>query len=306
MQDNLNIHERKALDELILNQDIIIQKADKGNTLVIVNKDYYNSKLVLHDHLDTPTYEKVPKDNDKKTFTKLTKLVEEHINCFTEKEVKFILKKDWKSSMFYVTPKIHKCQEIIDTFMSTNDTYIEMDIPPSLKSRPIVSSMNPPTKNLSILLSILLNPLFPNLHLFIKDDWDFLRKLPRKINHNCKLYTVAIDSLYTSIPHELGIKAIEYYTNKYRNIIPNRFTTNFLTESTKFLLENNNFIFNEQMFHQLTGTAIGGNFAPPYPILTIGYLEESYLYIELPKYFPTEQSEFIKNTYKRFMDDDFI
>ena len=271
-----------------------------------MDKEYYNNKLVLYDHLETTTYEKVSTDCDKKTFSKLTKLIKSHSNCFTEKEMKYILNKDWKSSKFYVTPKIHKCQEIIDAFKDSNDIYIEMEIPPTLKARPIVSSTNPPTKNLSILLSILLNPLVPNLHSYIKDDWDFLRKLPRNINHSCSLYTVDIVSLYTSIPHELGIKAIEYYINKYRREIPNRFTTNCITDITKFLLENNNFLFNNQMFHQLTGTAMGGNFAPPYAILTIGYLEESYLYIELPKYFSEEESEYIKNTYKRFMDDGFI
>ena len=85
-----------------------------------------------------------------------------------------------------------------------------------------------------------------------------------------------------------------------------RFTKNCIIEITKFLLENNNFTFNDQMYHQLTGTAMGGNFAPPYAILTIGYLEETSLYLEIPKYFPIEDSEIIRNTYKRFMDDGFI
>ena len=120
------------------------------------------------------------------------------------------------------------------------------------------------------------------------------------------MYTVDIVSLYTSIPHELGIKAIEYYIHKYQNELPERFTKNCIIEITKFLLENNNFTFNHQMYHQLTGTAMGGNFAPPYAILTIGYLEESYLYIEIPKVFSKEDSEFIINAYKRFMDDGFI
>ena len=181
-----------------------------------------------------------------------------------------------------------------------------MEAPESLKARPIVSSTNPPTKNLSILLSLLLNPLVPTLQSYVKDDWDFLRKIPRVVHHNCRLYTVDIVSLYTSIPHDLGIKAIEYYINKHRHLIPERITKEFILESVKFLLENNNFTFEENIYHQLTGTAMGGNFAPPYAILTIGYLEEKYLYIELPKYFPNRESQYIINMYKRFMDDGFI
>ena len=155
-------------------------------------------------------------------------------------------------------------------------------------------------------MAILLNPIVPNLKSYIKDDWDFLWKIPRKIDHNTRLFTVDIISLYTSIPHDLGITAINYYINKHPNLIPKRFTDKFIIESVKFLLENNIFTFNNQMYHQLTGTAMGSNFAPPYAILSIGYLEEKHLYVELPKYFPEKDSNFIKNNLKRFMDDGFI
>ena len=65
MADNLNTNERKALAEIKSHQDIVIQKADKVNTLVM-DKGYYTNKLVLRDHLNTSTYEVVPKDTDKK------------------------------------------------------------------------------------------------------------------------------------------------------------------------------------------------------------------------------------------------
>ena len=102
---------------------------------------------------------KFQKKPDKKTFNRLVKLVESHSECFTEKEAKFLLKNEWKSSKFYVTPKIHKCKEIIEVFKTADTSYIEMKAPASLKGRPIVSSTNPPTKSLSVLLSLLLNPL---------------------------------------------------------------------------------------------------------------------------------------------------
>ena len=57
MENNLNIEERKALDELqTLNKTTIeIEKADKSNTFVIMDKDVYKEKLVLKGHLRTPT-----------------------------------------------------------------------------------------------------------------------------------------------------------------------------------------------------------------------------------------------------------
>ena len=72
---------------------------------------------------------------------------------------------------------------------------------------------------------------------------DFLKKIQRNVNQNTRLYYVDIVSLYTSIPHELGVDAVRYYINKYRHLIPSQFTNTFIIESIIFLLKNNNFRF---------------------------------------------------------------
>ena len=52
--DNLTRHERVALSELrdLCNNEVILKKADKGNTLVMMDREYYRDKLVLSDHLN--------------------------------------------------------------------------------------------------------------------------------------------------------------------------------------------------------------------------------------------------------------
>ena len=49
--DNLSKKEHLALKNLVKNRDLIIQKADKGNTVVILNKNDYISiiKVILSD-----------------------------------------------------------------------------------------------------------------------------------------------------------------------------------------------------------------------------------------------------------------
>ena len=42
--------------------------------------------------------------------------------------------------------------------------------------------------------------------------------------------------------------------------------------------ESNNFLFDNKMFRQISGTAMGTKFAPPYACLTMGYLEETMLF----------------------------
>ena len=43
---NLPDKEIKALKNLIENKDLVIQKADKGNTIVILSKNHYISRLI--------------------------------------------------------------------------------------------------------------------------------------------------------------------------------------------------------------------------------------------------------------------
>ena len=44
-QNNLSEIELQALNSLLQNKDIIIQKADKGNAIVVINKDAYEKKM---------------------------------------------------------------------------------------------------------------------------------------------------------------------------------------------------------------------------------------------------------------------
>ena len=74
-----------------------------------------------------------------------------------------------------------------------------------------------------------------------------------------------------------------------------------------FILNNNNFLFDSQLYHQLEGTGMGVDFAAAYACLTIGYLEEVFLFPKyLPLYFTREQRQLIQNAFYRYMDDGFI
>ena len=57
--------EKKAIKSLRNDDSIVIAKADKGNTTVILNKDVYNRKI--QSHLDDESiYAKLPQNNIKK------------------------------------------------------------------------------------------------------------------------------------------------------------------------------------------------------------------------------------------------
>ena len=62
-------------------------------------------------------------------------------------------------------------------------------------------------------------------------------------------------------------------------------------------------MFNDLMWHQLFGTAMGTIFAPPYACLTMGYLEITKLYPQLALLFNMEVCKQIEEAYKKYMDD---
>ena len=261
---------------------------------------------VLEGHLNTNDYKRVNDDEDIKVMRDL-KSITKKFEELTTKEQQFICDFPWKTSNFYILPKFHKSTEIIQAIARSDKDYIEMSPPDNLKGRPIVAGPASPTQRLSEFLDTLLKPIVPKLSTYVKDDWDFIRKIPREFHTSTSLFSYDVVSLYASIPHTLGIEAIDYWIDKRNDLIPGRFTKNFILESVKFILENNNFLFDNVMYKQVSGTAMGTKFAPPYACLTIGYLEETRLFPKILKnYFTDSTCLYIKDNFFRYMDDGFI
>ena len=176
-------------------------------------------------------------------------------------------------------------------------------MPDTLKSRPICGGPKAVTQGASKLLDRILSPLVPHLKSYIKDEWDFVRKIPKEVEGNFKLMSCDIVALYPSIPTDLGLQALEYWIDRLRPVINNRFTKQFILQLAEFVLKNNFFVFDGKMFHQVIGTAMGSIFAPPYSQLTLGFLEETRLYPLLLSRFDKETCDLIINYFYRFMDD---
>ena len=56
----------------------------------------------------------------------------------------------------------------------------------------------------------------------MKDDCNFIRKLPSHVDYPCVLASCDVVSLYTSISHDLGLEALSYWIEKKRNLISER------------------------------------------------------------------------------------
>ena len=75
----------------------------------------------------------------------------------------------------------------------------------------------------------------------------------------------------TSIPHEFGLEAIDYFLTKYKEDLYSRFRKEFALESANFILKNNMLTFDSKFCLHIKGTAMGTIFTPTYANLTMGY-----------------------------------
>ena len=118
VDNNLSKEEHRLTN----NTNIVIQKADKVNTFVMLDKESYCEKLEKHDHLNFYTYVKIDSNSDQKVFSRSNHSIKKHAECL--KKHKYLTHCLWKSSNFYVIPKINKNQEIIEEIKNSNEIYI--------------------------------------------------------------------------------------------------------------------------------------------------------------------------------------
>ncbi|CAM5157467.1 unnamed protein product [Eretmochelys imbricata] len=101
---------------------------------------------------------------------------------------------------------------------------------------------------------------------------DFLRKLESigDLPDNTILATMDVEALYTNIPHKDGLQAV-------RNTIPDNVTANLVAELCDFVLTHNYFTFGDNVYLQISGTAMGTRMAPQYANIFMADLEQRFL-----------------------------
>ena len=235
-KDNPSKRERKALERLKGRKDIIIKKADKGGSTVIMNsKDYleeglrqlndrtYYEKL---DHNPTLEHEEIEK-------TQLNKLVEEYE--LSEDIAKKLHPCNSRTPQFYLLPKVHK---------------------EGCPGRPVVSSVKCPTEKISAFVDENIRPIVKNLKSYMRDTSGFIRKVKEigKVPKDSILVTMDVKALYTNIDHNEGLEAM--HKALLRNNRRQKPSANALTLLMRLVLILNNFMFNNVNYIQKMGVAI--------------------------------------------------
>ena len=273
-QSNLLTHELQALSSLQKRDDIVVKPADKGGAVVVWDRDLYIQEALKQLH-KKDHYQKVENHSALKDTKKIAKIINDLIKeNRLPVTARLLIKQQPRESIFYLLPKIHKL---------------------NTPGRPIVSACSCPTENISLYLDSVLQPLVQALPTFVKDTTHAL-KLIDNINSDSTftaktLFTLDVASLYTSIPHEDGLKALAFFLNKRPNQEPSTAT---LTRLAELVLTMNTFSFNDEVFTQLSGVAMGTKMGPSYACLFMGHLEH-----EICSQYQGPMPE----VYKRYIDD---
>ena len=169
-------------------------------------------------------------------------------NLIDEKTAKGLKVSNPRTPRFYLLPKVHK---------------------PNNPGRPVVSSINCHTENISQFVDHHLQPLTKKLTSYIQDTTDFLRKLhdlPEKLPEDTILVTMDVRSLYTNIPNSEGIAAVKSFLEE-RGDPGDRNLTQVISAFLTLILTLNNFQFNDENYIQVNGASMGTKCAPTYATL---------------------------------------
>ena len=204
-----------------------------------------------------------------------------HRNKFIPKDILRLLKGNppYATRKFYLLPKIHK---------EKSKWTVPDKMPPG---RPIVSDCSSESYGVAAYIDYFLKPIANKHQSYLKDTFDFLEKIGQQTFFNpCFLFTMDVEGLYTNIDTQLGLAAVRRAFERHPD--PNR-PDEELLELLRISLTQNDFTFDQKMYLQTKGTAMGKRFAPSYADIYMADWETTALQ-NVPK---------LPTAYFRYLDD---
>jgi hypothetical protein len=183
-----------------------------------------------------------------------------------------LIKDSPDTSSFYMLPKLHKVNN---------------------PGRPIVACQSCPTVIIAQFIDEILQPIVQSLPSFVQDSSHALRIVNdyRFTGRFNLLFTMDVCSLYTSIPYQEGLQALQYYLDRRVDKTP---STAIILRLTELVLTLNNFTFHGEHYLQVKGVAMGSKIGPGFACIRVGYFEKQ-LFASYDGPTPT--------LYKRYIDD---
>lgn len=143
---------------------------------------------------------------------------------------------------------------------------------PTPRGRPIVSAIKGPLERVGKFVDALIKELVCELPSYVQDTRDVLKKLDRVLlPPGAILVGIDVESLYTSIPHNWGLKAVHHFLDHKFPLLATQ--NEFIVDLLQFMLEHNCFQFLGKYYRQIRGTSMGAPWASSYACPHLGLWE---------------------------------
>lgn len=282
------LHDLKSLKQL----PVVIKPADKNLGTALLSPALYHDLCMQHLN-DTTTYKKLDSDTNmsritKEVFQALEAILDSHGALYkpphrqrrrrTEERLKSELaasllqlnpaaanqiaadqpaphQNNLRMSTFYVLPKLHKR---------------------TISGRPIVNTINSYTYMTSIYLHRVLFQALPHLPTVVSSTHAALRRLLQlQLPPDAILLCADVKSLYPSIPINYGMHAVQRVLVQLQEQRLIRINIPLTIQLLEWTLSNNYISYLDEVYLQLTGTAMGTPVAVMYANITLAFLEST-------------------------------
>ena len=273
IKPNISKEEYWAIKELRNDNTRMVLTADKGVSMVVMDRGDYNNKS--EELLQSSTYRVLTTDPTTKHKNNLISLLktikaEGGINESTYKRL---------YPTGAITPKYYGLQNV-----HKEDTPL----------RPIVYSIGSVTYETAKELSRILKPLQSSSPHHVKNNQDFIHSLEEiKLEPEECMMSFDVKTLYTSIPIQPALKIIKKLLEEDTNLHHRTtMSVEHIYSLLEFCLTNTYFSFQDRLYEQKEGEALG---SPSSPIVANLFMEDFHL----------ATSPCTPKLWKRFVDDTF-
>ena len=254
---NLSPDEYRALKTIRSNNEVVLQRPDKGGGVVIMNKCDYEEKLLTL--ISDPS--KFTSTGDKQSET-----VKSRLNAIASKykiSNPTIYKKvktegNFPPGHLYGLPKIHKNAEN----------------PPL---RPIISMSGTVTHELAQHLNEIIKPYIDQSYMLKSTDEFLLAIENLKLNANQSIVSLDVESLFSNVPVEPTIDIILARAYNHDSIPPPDIQCTDLRELLKISTQQTPFAFKGKNYLQTDGVSMGSPLGPTFANFYMADLESSLL-----------------------------
>ena len=240
---NISKKEYQVLKELKEDKSRVILTANKGVSLVIMDRTEYNKKA--EELLNTGTYKKIWDDPTKKQKNKLISILK-NIKAeggLNEETYRRLYPTAAVPSKFYGLPKIHK---------------------PGIPLRPIVSSIGAAIYNTAKELAKILKPLVGMSAHHVHNTRDFVEQIKDvRLKQGECIISYDVTALFTSVPINPVLKIIKHrLANDHSLHKRTTMSVSHIINLLEFCLNSTSFVYQGQFYQQIEGASNGQSTQP--------------------------------------------